>query len=275
MKNNTFKVGEIYRVSFGDKWSSKESMDVKITGTTNSSESAGFVGDSIYDTYFGEFNLDLADYVNYIKDETVIYICDPVKTKFPVEFEGGTILVPSTVIDFIDSKEYITVDDMDVTIKGLTKYFETTYKRGKYATELIGNVKKSIRGLREFGDLPISVSVGSEDHIILIDEYTEADNSRAEHFILADKAATLKKTSDDVQHLAIVKKSEELRIKEDSLDTIINSSVAAKVSYDTHLSAMSGSSPLLQQVIDGDLAFDDIIDDLIVKYAAAGITLER
>lgn len=217
VSTNILNVGSSYSLKYKDPWTNHDVVDVKIASITTDSESGSFATDSIYSEFFSAYNIGIASYVSAMAACNDIYVCQVVKSKDPINYEKGFVLIPKTIIDFDKSVELLQCDSITITIGGLVKYNNLAYDRGLYFENLISNMKSSIRNIEEIGDLNLNVVTQTIDILKPFDEYTSYEEFR--------------KSSFDVSKLADIQfKSQKIREQRDIL-TSYNSLMLERENY--------------------------------------------
>lgn len=178
----TFEFGKGYSIHLSELYGSTK-LNVEIIGeTTIENVTKNKDGYNIYQTFFEPIGLGLTSYYTAIQDDSVIFICNPIKSFIPYKLDTDKIFIPKTLIDFNSSEEYVKVSNMTVKISPIVQKFDDEASKNEYISSLESKTKTILQSMIDYSNLDSEVSVSSEDLYITKEDLDAIIKSKNESY---------------------------------------------------------------------------------------------
>lgn len=189
MNKSDVKIGNYYQFTFLPIWAVFDGA-YKVTGYV-SPEIVSAINDgrSIYSIFFEELGLNAELYNSYIEESTLVYVATKLITTDPIEEsindEEVTVYIPSTLVRFEESYEYIKGNRVSYSFSTNPRIFKNEKALNDYKTKAKSIVKEALGKTSEFSVDSISVEVFDNEVLTTNNEYNSFLKSREEKEVAA------------------------------------------------------------------------------------------
>jgi hypothetical protein len=179
---NSISFSKIYGIKILDLYGG-EVHNCIVIGTTNIDNVSNNEDDyNIYETFFQPVGLGLTSYYTAIKNDTVIYICKKVESLEPLTISDEKIFIPTTLIDYDNSIEYVECTNFNFNIYPVIRRFVSENERESYIKEIREKMTKTLKRLIDFSVLDNEIDIAYSPIYLSTEDIDAIENKRTKAF---------------------------------------------------------------------------------------------
>lgn len=241
MKYTTLTQGHLYYLPFISPYTTKGPYNVEVSAIAKKSTLELYGDFDIKSTFFDE--VGIKTYLTMVDDDTDIFICHPIEEYDPPSVKTDEfIFIPVSIIDFANVDEYKTMTRFQFTVEGIRRHFDTNYELRQFVEEVQNTIPDAIKDRTILANDLTSVS-NTQTELLVKNSIIEKEELDRDLYIKSREIQieTMKKQEAQREMdyysrvKAVVKREDDIAIKEDLIQTNIKKGETLKSIGNTFL----------------------------------------
>lgn len=242
MKYSKLTQGHLYYLPFISPYTKKGPYNVEVSAIAKKSTLELYGDFDIRSTFFDE--VGIKTYLSMVGDETDIYICHPIKSYDPPDVTTDDfIFIPISIIDFANVDEYKTTTKFQFTLEGVRRHFDTNYQSRQFVEEVQSAIPNAIKDKTSILSNDVLSISNTQSEILVKNSILEQEENDRETYIRSREIQieTMKKQESEREMdyynrvKNVVKREDEIAIKEEQIETNIRKGETLKSVGNTYL----------------------------------------